>query len=320
MAPLDTKQRDAILRARVVDVPRRSLLIARIAGTAQEADLSAPTNCGGYGRIRHFRQSVVEGWPENPLPIVPAARWLGIEPTESTKAQVFQLAACAWRCWYCFVPFASMRADPSASQWLSAASLVDEYLAVPERPPILDLSGGSPDLAPEWIAWTLDELEERGATTSTFVWSDDNLSSDRLVQTSNAALLQRIATAPNYGKVCCLKGHDPTSFAFNTRAHPEGFERQFEILAMYAASGLDLYVYLPLVGPSGEPARVQVGRIADRLSAIRPDLPGRTVPLYIASFGAMAGRLDQERIRALERQWELIGHWQEIAPFDLRSP
>ena len=311
---LDTARRDASLRPRVIDTSTRSVLVSRIGGTPQEQDLSAPTNCDGFGRVRHFRRRVVPGWPDNPLPIVPAASWLGVPPPEEMTAQVFQLAACAWRCWYCYVPYASLRADPATSAWHTTDALVDAYLDLDERPPVLDLSGGSPDLAPDWIAWTLEAVERRGASSTTFVWSDDNLSSDRLLNREGWRMLEAIAAYPNYGRACCLKGFDAPSFAYNTRAHPDGFERQLTILEGYARTGLDIHIYLPLVGPSGPCPQVQVETILDRLAKIRPDLPARTVPLFIGRFGTMTGRMDASRERALERQWELLEHWKALVP------
>lgn len=311
---IDTIRREADLRPLVLDPAARAILMSRIGGTNQEADLSAPTNCDGFGRVRHFRRNVVSGWPENPLPIDPAARWLRMSPSTEMNAQVFQVAACAWRCWYCFVPYSSLRADPATSKWWTAEALVDAYLELDDRPPILDLSGGSPDLAPEWIAWTLEAIEARGETGETFVWSDDNLSSTRLLEGEGRGLLEAIARHPNYGRACCLKGFDGPSFAFNTRAHPDGFERQMAILSAYAGSEIDIYVYLPLVGPSDADPRALVGTIVDRLAAIRPDLPARTVPLFVGTFKTMQGRLDATRREALQRQWELLRHWQEFVP------
>ena len=317
MPALETAKRDAELRRRVIDTTERRVLVSRIGGTAQEGDLSAPTNCGGYGRIRHFRRKVAAGWPENPLPIVPASRWLGIDAHQTIEAQVFQLAACAWRCWYCYVPYASMRADPATSSWRTAEDLVDDFLGLENRPPILDLSGGSPDLAPEWIAWTLEAIESRGAAATTFLWSDDNLSTDRLLRQEHTAAMATIAAAPNYGKACCLKGYDSASFAFNTRAGPEGFERQLDILTAYATTDIDIYVYLPLVGPVEGSTKAQVDWILDRLASIRSDLPSRTVPLLVSTFGAMAHRVGDKQAQALERQWELAARWQEVAPMAL---
>ena len=129
----------------------------------------------------------------------------------------------------------------------------------------------------------------------------------------SAPIVDVLAGAGNYGKACCLKGFDGESFSYNTNAGPDGFERQLNVLAAYASSGIDIHVYLPLVGPPTRPARTQVDEMLERLAAIRPDLPSRVVPLYISEFGTNAGRIDAGRRRALERQWELLGHFQDLA-------
>src|SRR5437868_11696316 len=103
--PIDTAKMSEHLRARALDVPQRKVLISRLGGSAQEPDLTLPSNCGGYGRVRHFQLDTSPGWPLNPLPIFPACKALGLDPPKVMTAQVFQNAACAWRCWYCFVPY-----------------------------------------------------------------------------------------------------------------------------------------------------------------------------------------------------------------------
>jgi uncharacterized Fe-S cluster-containing radical SAM superfamily protein len=183
------------------------------------------------------------------------------------------------------------------------------YLKLPERSPVLDLSGGSPDLAPEWIVWTLDAIEACRASKSTFVWSDDNLSSDALLRPENAALLRATAEYPGYGRACCLKGYSPASFAFNTGANPAGFEEQIRILTAYASSGLNIYVYLPLVGPDEADAAEHLRHLLDRLGDIRSDLLSRTVPLHIAAYSTVTPRLDDRRAAALKRQWDLLEVW-----------
>ena len=77
-------------------------------------------------------------------------------------AQVFQNAACAWRCWYCFVPYNLLSADPDRGEWLTADDLVQLYRNDAERPLVIDLTGGSPDLVPEWIPWMMRALADAG--------------------------------------------------------------------------------------------------------------------------------------------------------------
>jgi hypothetical protein len=118
------------------------------------------------------------------------------------------------------VPFSLLSGSPHRSAWFTAASLVDAYLAEPDPPAILDLSGGQPDLVPEWVPWTLQALTDRDAA-AVYVWSDDNLSNDYFWRYLTAAERELTATHPRYGRVCCFKGFDAESFAFNTRAAPE---------------------------------------------------------------------------------------------------
>src|SRR5690349_12664266 len=182
MRLIDTPIASEQFRSRVLNLDKREVLISRLAGSGQEADITTPTNCGGYGRVRHFRLATSGGWPPNPLPIVPASRALGLSsPPEVMRAQVFQVAACPWRCWYCYVPYNLLRADESRSRWFSCTELVAAYQNQNDPPSIIDLSGGSPDLVPEWTVWIMDALEAAGLSSSTYVWTDDNLSSSCLL-------------------------------------------------------------------------------------------------------------------------------------------
>lgn len=224
--PIDTAKFSELLRDRSVNVLGRQLLVSRLSGSDQEADITAPVNCGGYGRVRHFRFATSSGWPPNPLPIAPACKALGIIPPPAMMtAQVFQNAACGWRCWYCFVPDNLLRADPKRSDWMTSEGLVGLYAAECERSLILDLSGGSPDLVPEWVPWTMEALTAAGLDQSTYLWSDDNLSTAYLFEKLSSAQIDLIGKYPNYGRVCYFKGFDPRSFAFNTRAAEADFDR-----------------------------------------------------------------------------------------------
>ncbi|MFB2878682.1 hypothetical protein [Floridanema aerugineum] len=173
---INTEALSARYRAASVDLSGKRLLITNFLNTEQEKDLTEPPNCGGVGRIRHFRRTLGNpGWPLNPLPIDPACKALSLPSTDMIRAQVFQYAACNWRCWYCYVPFELLSANPDYSDWLSPATLIHRYLAQPDPPPIIDLTGGQPDLVPEWVPWMMAELKNRGLERQVYLWSDDNL-------------------------------------------------------------------------------------------------------------------------------------------------
>jgi sulfatase maturation enzyme AslB (radical SAM superfamily) len=176
---IDTDSFSEAMRRRGVDREAEAIRVTNFVDSEQEQDFTEPANCQGFGRIRHFRRQTSSGWPENPLPIAPAARALGIDPAPPMlEAQVFQNAVCNWRCWYCFVDFELLSGRQDRSSMLSAGELVDLYLAEPSPPGMIDLSGGQPDLVPEWVLWMMDALTTAGVTDHVFLWSDDNLSND----------------------------------------------------------------------------------------------------------------------------------------------
>jgi uncharacterized Fe-S cluster-containing radical SAM superfamily protein len=306
-----TANRATRLRDRCLDTRGRRVLLSRIAGSAQEQDLSVPVNCGGLGRIRHFRSQTNGRWPINPLPGVPAARWLKTEFCPVTRAQVFQVSGCAYRCWYCYVPYRMLSASHAVSEWLSPGEMIERYLCETDRPQIIDLSGGSPDLVPEWIAWTMDALESRQLSESVYLWSDDNLSFDLLMSAELRPLLHRIEQYAGYGRVCCLKGFDASSFAFSTGAPTHEFGCHLRTLKSYLTTSMDVYGYITLACPPGTDHRSKIRQFMDELQTMREGFIGRLVPLRIEKFSTMTGRLNCERNGALRYQDELVETWIE---------
>lgn len=299
------------MRVRGIDLEQRLIRITNFAGTEQAEDFTEPANCGGFGRIRHFRHSTGEGWPTNPLPILPAARALGIEAPEVLLAQVFQNAVCNWRCWYCFVDFQLLSGNEQHSAMLSARDLLDLYLATDPRAPMIDLTGGQPDLTPEWVAWMMQACREAGVAESVYLWSDDNLSNDYFWSRLSRQQRELISSYAMYGKVCCFKGFDERSFAFNTSAAPELFKRQFQLMGrLLAETEVDLYCYVTLTTPHPDGVEVGVADFVDQLQALDRCLPLRTVPLQIAVFTPVKGRVSAERERALAVQDQAVAAWQ----------
>lgn len=308
---IDTDTETERLRARSLRRDSRELLIARLGGSGQEPDLTEPVNCRGLGRIRHFGHPTAHGWPRNPLPQEPArAHLLGLGDGEM-RAQVFQNSACNWRCWYCYVPFNLLGAHESLSEWITADELVDLWLQEPEHPPVLDISGGQPDLIPEWVLWTLQALTDRNMQRHTYVWSDDNLSSDMMFRQLTDSELSFIADYPNYGRAICFKGIDPESFKLNTDASPELFARQFDLAGRLIDLGIDVYAYVTF--PTlASPSRLNelVSGFTDRLQAVHELLPLRTIPLEVGIFGPVGPRMKASHHEALERQHAVVNLWQ----------
>ncbi len=307
---IDTEKMVAHLRARAINVERREILVSKLSGSDQEGDLTLPPNCDGLGRVRHFKHKTAKGWPSNPLPIEPARQALGLPPEHSEMtAQVFQNAACPWRCWYCFVPYNLLSANPARSVWATAEHLVALYEKDEHRPMIIDLSGGSPDLIPEWTVWMMRALKEAELANATYLWSDDNLSTTFLFDKLSFGDIEDLQSYQNYGRVCCFKGFDEASFTFNTQADASGYLRQFEIMQRMLKLDIDLYGYITLTSPRTSDLSGQISAFFDQLQAIHPNLPLRIIPLRISAYGPVHARMNDERTLSLALQEEAIACW-----------
>jgi len=241
-----------------------------------------------------------------------------VERGDVVRAQAFQNAACNCRCWYCFVAFQLLAADQRRGEWVTADMLVSRYLDQADPPSIIDVTGGQPDLVPEWVSWMMDAIDAVGHSERIYLWSDDNLSNDYFWRYLTEAERARVAANPRYGRVCCFKGFDEESFAFNTAAEPGLFARQFSIFHRLAETGMDLYAYATFTSPTSRDIDDGVKRFVDRLQAISPRLPLRTVPLEVRVFAPVVGRVRPEHKAALDNQWRAVERW--IAELERRFP
>ncbi|MFY3743731.1 hypothetical protein [Anaeromyxobacter sp. PSR-1] len=296
------------------------LLISRLGGSRQAQDFTKPANCSGLGRLRHFRRTAsTQGWPPNPLPIDPAAKFLGLPPGAEVVSQVFQNAACNWRCWYCFVPNELLEAREEFAAWMTADELLDLYLAEPAavRPSMIDLTGGQPDLTPEWVLWMMQAIRRRGLEGRVFLWSDDNLSTDLFWRVLSEEQVREVSSFRGYGRVACFKGFDEESFTFNTSAASELYSQQFSLFDRMRRTGVDLYAYATLTAPTMTNIAERVRQFVDRLQTLHPNLPLRTVPLNIYPFGVVKERISSvRRFAALgnvpfDAQTKAVAVWQD---------
>jgi uncharacterized Fe-S cluster-containing radical SAM superfamily protein len=307
-----TARASAHLRDKGIDLVGRRILITQLANSQQSSDITLSHNCQGFGRIHHFRRQTVGDFPANPLPIDPGHYALGLPFVDQVQVQVFQNAVCSWRCWYCFVDYSLLSGNPKRSQFLSADEMLDLYLAATPICPIIDLSGGQPDLVPEWGLWITDALRARGLDKSVYVWSDDNLSNDYLWEYLSPEQVKRLAASPNYGRVGCFKGYDADSFAFNTGASSTLFADQFRIMRRLVDTGFDVYGYVTLTAAKADRVSEKVAAFIDRLQEeVHPLFPLRTVPLAIQAFTPTKARMQSEHYQALEIQQEAITAWNE---------
>jgi hypothetical protein len=169
----------------------------------------------------------------------------------------------------------------------------------------------------------MDALEARGLANKVYLWSDDNLSNDYFWRFLSVEQREQISAYRMYGRVCCFKGIDGSSFAFNTMAREERFDEQFVLFERLLALGLDLYAYVTFTVPDGTDLRDRVASFADRLQDVHPNLPLRTIPLEVEAFTPVRERIDSIRLRSLGLQHEALGHWRRVLderfPSDLRE-
>lgn len=312
---IQTERFSETLRRKGIDLENKRVLITNYAQSDQSKDFTVPANCDGFGRIHHFRRNQPSPWPNNPLPMQPAARSLKLPETEVVRAQVFQNAICSWRCWYCFVDFDLLSANQKFSEYKSVDELIDLYLKESDQPHIIDLSGGQPDLVPEWSLWFVQALRRRNLQNSIFLWTDDNLSNDYLWRYLRPNELRELVEFPSYGRVGCFKGFDAESFSFNTMAEPTAFEEQFKIMRRLVQTGFDVYGYATFTTPSVTDISRKMSEFVDRLQEdIDPVFPLRTVPLYVSAYTPTKARIGPDQERALDLQRIAVDAWNtEIA-------
>ena len=300
------KCRNSVYKAETDEV-----LLAKIGLSEQEKDLTIPPNCNGFGRIRHFKRFIADDWGTDPLPIDPALKALNLPFTDLVKAQVFQIASCNLNCWYCFVPDSLKCANNKNSTWFTANEMIDLFKKSDPTTKVIDLSGGNPELVPEWVVSTMKALNKNELQKDVYLWSDDTLTTDFMFRFLNSEDLAFMKSYKNYGKVCCFKGYDVHSFSFNTRLPEAFYNKQFENFLKYLELGLDLYGYVTFTTDSINDLEEKMYIFIDKLKQCHPLLPLRVVPLKIAIFSSMQSRMNPVYEKSLYNQILVFKEWRK---------
>ncbi len=309
MNAIDTEKVSTTLRRKGIDLDTKRVSITNFLGSDQEKDFTDPSNCNGFGRVRYFKFSTSENWVNNPLPILPAAKALGLKPNSTIRAQVFQNSICNWRCWYCFVDFSLLKGDEKHSSLLTADELVDLYLKEPNPPPMIDLSGGQPDLTPEWVPWMMEALIKRGLEDKVYLWSDDNLSNDYLWRYLSSSQIETMLKYKLYSRVSCFKGIDEKSFSLNTKADPKLFVNQFDLCSRLIETGFDLYGYITLTAETTTDFETAVPRFLDQLQSKNQMFPLRVIPLEVKMYHPLAPRMNDTFEDMMKGQYSALEVW-----------
>ena len=307
--PLDGDKLAQNFREKALRIAQRQLLMTKFTGSLQEKDLSLGANCRGFGRIHHFRRIQDPNWIPNPLPTYPASAFLEVTPEEILLAQVYQLSVCNWRCWYCFVDFSLLSANRKYSDFVTSKELLTWMLQESPQVHIIDLSGGQPNIVPEYPLWFLHAREELGISSTHFVWLDDNLSTNYVWTFLTDEEREYMVKIPGFSRVGCIKGYDEESFAFNTAAEGSLLFRQIDILARLVQTGFDQYAYITLTGPDRDGLESKIPKLLDLIATnVHENFPLRIVPLRVFPFQANQSRFSTE---AEKIQFYALEVWQK---------
>ncbi|MBI9013901.1 MAG: 4Fe-4S cluster-binding domain-containing protein [Clostridiales bacterium] len=284
----------------------QSILLSKISNSKQNKDLTLPPNCNGFGRVHHFRQSNVN-WIGNPLPQNPVSKFFNVDEIDVLKVQVFQIAKCNFDCWYCFVDKKLRVASSEFSDMITVNQMISS--TIENNLNVIDLSGGQPDLAPQWPLWLLRRLNELSLSNKIFVWQDDNLSNWNMFDMLSDIEIKELSLYQNYSRVGCFKGFDELSYSFNTEMPPKRYNDQFDIYKDLLNEGFDMYSYVTFTCDSLTDIEKKIISFIERLRLIHVNLPLRTIPLEIMHFSPMGEQLESVYERAIENQYVVLKHW-----------
>lgn len=285
-------------------------LISRVGRDIQDAKRLS-VNCEGYGRLRYFKVDKYDDWVDNPLPMGPFSKLLGIDMEKSIPVQVFQVAKCNLNCWWCFLPNEYKVGNTLYSKWFSVDELVEMYIEDNNDAKVIDLSGGNPELVPEWVYKFMQCLEKKNLSDKVYLWSDDVLTTDFFFDRMEKKEQIYMANYQNYGKVACFKGFDQESFEYNTCSEKHSLSKQLSIAKKYIEMGFDIYFYQVLTCDDLTNIDERISNYMDALQEISVNLPLRIVPIKIKKFGANESRFNSARLREIDNQFIVLDIWKK---------
>jgi len=288
----------------------KKFLISNLNNTLEAKDNYTLLNCNGFGRIRKYQKFNLH-LGNSILPAKPLFRTL--EPSLPFKTQVFQIMGCNWKCWYCFVDDRLLEANEEYGHYFSTNELMELYINNSlNETKIIDLSGGQPEMFPEWCINFAKSIDMYNLSGKVHLWLDDSLSSFNMWKYLSKDERKYLSTFPLHSRVCCLKGYNEESFVYNTNVSKHHFENQFKILEKLIKDGYDLYVYVSFTTPSiSKEIENDIKIFIERLVKIHPLLPLRTIPLKITLFSAMNRRLYSNYSLSLKYQKIVFNSWAE---------
>lgn len=292
---------------RAIKLEEKQALFANLLGTNEAKDQYHRINCNGFGRVRSFSNFSMHLQSD----VLPRRKFNRLGSINGIySSQVFQVAVCDLHCWYCFVDKSNRSGASVTSRYMSPAELLDLCCEDGKYPDNIDISGGSPDLVPEFTIWMLEEIEKRGLKGKISVWVDSNLNGEYYEKCLSNSDLHYISQFPGFKFLCSLKGWNEESAYFNSGLRGV-FRQQIECLEFFSKNGMNLYIYLTLLS-SNFPSEEDLRKLFAQLYAINRDLPTYTIPLGIKPFHAVSENAKASLLNAWKMQIECANMWDSI--------
>lgn len=289
----------------------REFLITEV-GTSEENKKKLGVNCNGFGRVRQFKRFKDADWISNPLPFDPYSTTMGRGHVDELAVQVFQIAKCNLNCWWCFLPDEYKKCNAQHTKWFSVGNLIDLYIRDTNKAvPVIDISGGNPELVPEFTLSFMQELEKHNLSEKVYLWSDDVLTTDYLFTKLSESQIQYMSDYKGFGKVACFKGIDDESYCFNTCSAKSELNSQFLMAKKYVNAGFDIYFYIALTVPNLQDINRKISFFFDNLQNISYYLPLRVVPIKIKNYPTNKHRISQIRNISISNQFIALSIWME---------
>ena len=294
-------------RCNAINLESQKVLFANLLDTAESKDQYHRINCEGFGRIRSFSNFSMHLESD----VLSKRKFNRLGSTAgSYTSQVFQVAMCDLHCWYCFVDKSNRNGSNMSSKYLSANELLDLCIDNGEYPKNIDISGGSPDLVPEFVLWILEAVEQRGLKGKISIWVDSNLNSKYYETCLSKPDLEYISNFPNFRFLCSLKGWNEESAYFNS-GMTGTFQQQLDCLRFFVEHKMNLYLYVTLIS-SKIPTEKDLRKLFDLLYDIDKDLPTYTIPLGIKPFHAVTDKAKRNILGSWSSQINCAKIWDTI--------
>ena len=286
-------------------------LMCKILYDNEEIKKKLNVNLDDFGRVRTFYRKKFDDWNSDPIPIDIIEKKFNYKKLDKIDIQMLEVAKCNLHCWWCYLPDKIRRINNEYMRWFSPEELVDLFIRDNKECKSIYLSGGNPELVPDFIYSFMKELDKRDLAKDILLWSDDVLTTDYQFQMEKDKL-DYMLKYNNYIKLCCLKGFDEESFAFNTLLDKNIFNEQLERLKKHIELGFDVYCYIILTCKSLDNIEQKINDLIKKLQDISYYLPLRVIPIKIEEFDAVTARLNEDRKQSMNNQYEVLKIWNKV--------